>query len=253
MSTAKIALVPLLIVGFMLGFSARPAIAGPQLVRYSLVPYYEMLSWKPVYKILFIGNSHTLVGDIPARVEALLDGDARFDRNALVGVVSFGGAALAQVINSGWADKALSSVAWDLVVIQHQSGMALNNKTRRNFSNAVSWFVSRVGRRNLLIYQVWPYERGLALYRTGYPRTPEQLHRLTTHAVEKVANKYGLRIAPVGSCWLRSSNLKELYQADHNHATETGAKLSAQVLAHAIQEQSAASGIGRSNHGPACP
>ncbi len=221
-------------------------------MRFSMVPYYEMLSWKPVYKVLFIGNSHTFVGDIPARVEALLDGDARFDRNALVGVISFGGAALSQIVNSGWADKALSTATWDLVVIQHQSGMALKDKTRRNFSNAVSWFVTRVGHKNLLIYQVWPYERGLAQYRRGFPRTPQQLHQLTSSAVEKVANQHGLRIAPVGSCWLRSAHLQGLYQADHNHASSKGAELSARVLAHAIRKHVAASDIERSKMGPAC-
>lgn len=234
-------LIPAIIAAAAVIYITQKTKSGPQLVRYEHAAQAAATKTgaKPAFKILFVGNSHTYVGDLPARVEALLNDDPSFSRTAFVGVVSFGGARLSRIINSGWASKALSATDWDLVVLQHQSTMALNENASRNFAHAVSWFMRRVDdqSKRVMIYQVWPHgPRSLARYRSydSYPQSPAAMHRITSRAIDRVANKHGLRIANVGHCWLVADTRHRLYQADHNHASQLGAELSSRVLAKAI-------------------
>ena len=212
-------------------------LAGPLQARQDLV--CEPPSRTPAanvdstVRVLFLGNSHTYVNQLPCLVQRLASSlQPRIDLEVVA--VARDGATLEQ----HWADSStralLQARAWDFVVLQEQGRRPvqhpeLTSAAVRRFADAVR----RVGARLVL------YIPPLASRRSS------ELPRIAA-VYQEIAAATRSTIAPVAQAWEdagRADSTLRLHGADGVHASAMGSYLSACVLLAAI--------IGRSPEGVA--
>lgn len=183
------------------------------------------------FKVLFIGNSHLLVNNVPARVQRRLrtaKGQAR------IRTFAYGGARLLSFTRRADVASALRTTNWNIVVLQEASATFLTAHGRRNFQRAVRWFQRNVpaGTR-IVLYQTWPWRSGSRYLGRSGSSSAKMWSAMQTE-YSKPRRTRGVTIAPVGSCWVRSPRRAKLYSADGNHATVAGSRLAAAVISTTI-------------------
>jgi hypothetical protein len=179
-------------------------------------------------RVLFLGNSHTYVNQLPCLVQRLAS-SLQPGINLEVVAVARDGATLEQ----HWADSStrtlLQDRAWDFVVLQEQGRRPvehheLTSAAVRRFADAVR----RVGARLVL------YIPPVALRRSS------ELPRITA-VYQQIAAATQSTIAPVAQAWedvRRADTTLRLHGADGVHASAMGSYLSACVLLAAITARS---------------
>ena len=178
-------------------------------------------------RILFIGNSYTSRNQLP-RLLADLAAAAEQPRRVEVDAIVAGGASLRRHWNTGTAQKALATVAWDYVVLQEQSTLPLKNPIR--YHENVRLFAAEIARRSArtVLYLTWS--------RRQAPQTQDEI----TRAVENVAAEVGARVVPVGPVWhaaMRQEQDLVLYADDGSHPTPAGSYLAACVFLVSLFDQ----------------
>lgn len=210
-------------------------LAGPVHARQDLV--CEPASPTPVahggnrdstIRVLFLGNSHTYVNQLPCLVQRLAS-SLRPRVNLEVVAVARDGATLEQ----HWADSStralLQARAWDLVVLQEQGRRPiqhpeLTNAAVRRFADAVR----RMGAR--LVLYIPPVAS----------RRSSELPRITA-VYQQIAAATRSTVAPVAQAWQdagRADSTLRLHGADGVHASAMGSYLSACVLLAVITARS---------------
>jgi hypothetical protein len=182
------------------------------------------------FRILFLGNSHTLVNDIPGQVKSILESDGSKRK---VTVSSIAGGALEALSNQPDALKAVSSGQWDVVILQ---GAALSSSHKYVYSQAGAIKLAKLAeasKARTLLYAEWP--------RKGWDETGYILG-----IYGQIAKASGAEIIPVCSAWdaaLRVRKDLELWSSDGNHSSPIGGYLAALTIADFL-------GAGESNWTP---
>lgn len=213
-------------------------------------------------RVLFIGNSFTHQGPIPALVKELAKDagwpvpDARY--------VAPGGKRLSFHRTNPDTLNAVDEGRWDVVVLQEFSTGATDNAGNpEQFKQDAVWFYDRIqtsspGAR-VLLYMTWARHPNHGIY-PGTFQNPEQMQaqiRFHYHdAANRVipttsmsVNKINVAVAPVGNAWerhLTRSNASRLHASDDYHAGALGQYLNALVLYSVIYNRSA-TGLGALN------
>lgn len=183
------------------------------------------------FNVLFIGNSHLFVNNVPARVQRRLQalkGPTRIKTFAR------GGAQLASFTHRADVASALKSRPWDIIVLQEASATFLSPHGRQRFLQAVGWFMRKIApKTRVVLYQTWPWRDG-SRYFHGRASNTRHMWRAMRHAYGEVARRPRVIIAPVGTCWVGSAKRAAFYSADGNHASVAGSRLAANVIAQTI-------------------
>jgi hypothetical protein len=181
-------------------------------------------------RVVFLGNSHTYVNQMPCLVQRLA-ASLEHGVNLEVVVVARDGATLEQ----HWGDRPtralLQARAWDFLILQEQGNRPIANPERtsvavQRFSDAAR----RVGARMVLYIPPAGRDR------------PSDLHRVAP-VYRRIAAATGSAIAPAAQAWhavQRADSTLDLHDADGVHANPIGSYLTACVLLAAITQGSPA-------------
>jgi Domain of unknown function (DUF4886) len=183
------------------------------------------------FNVLFIGNSHLLVNNVPAKVQRRLQAGKG---KTSIRTFAYGGARLLSFTRRADVAAALKTTNWNIIVLQEASATFLTPKGRRNFHRAVRWFRRNApSKTHIVLYQTWPWRSGSRfLGRRGSNATEMWSAMQAEYA--KARRSRGVTIAPVGHCWVRSPRRDQLYSADGNHATIAGSNLAAAIISNTI-------------------
>lgn len=173
-----------------------------------------------VLRVLFIGNSHTYVHNVPQIVADIAQ--TAGERPLEFEMVVEGDYSLEQHYSEGKALEKIRSSTWDYVVLQEQSQPrpalveSYLNHLRR-FDEAI-----RTAGAKTVLYLVW-------YVRESAPNEPWEVAWLKRSM--EVAKTHQMLIAPVSQAWLAARFRRQnLYQLDGNHSNALGAYLSACVF-----------------------
>ena len=173
-------------------------------------------------KILFVGNSHTAVNNVPESVRQLLASDGT-QRTAFVKSTSV--ALLESAAPE--VDQAIKSENWDYVVLQGAQ-VSSSHKYRYKQDHAIALANLALSRRSkVLLCAEWP--------RRGWDESQYQLGVYK----EIQAEAKGSIIVPICEVWdAARSKLSgiDLWQSDGNHANAKGSFLSACTIYRYITE-----------------
>lgn len=169
-------------------------------------------------RVLMMGNSHTVVHDLPLRLQAMLLA-TRPGRTVAVAVAP-DSMFLEEHLNNTRTVQLLEGQTWSAVILQAQkySTSGLNTYSTREAETLVR--MARVSKALPVLFPEWP--------RRGVSET-ERIYQL--HA--SIAQKEPACVAPIGQAWdlaLQRYPGLELHAADGNHAAAAGAHLTALVL-----------------------
>ncbi|MBL9025627.1 MAG: SGNH/GDSL hydrolase family protein [Myxococcales bacterium] len=197
----------------------------------------------PGVRLLFIGNSHTYVNDVPALVRELAcSGGARVESTA----VAAPGASLVDHASNPAVFDAIASQPWDFVLIQDQqqrpgfrlpevevesvaAAEALVDAVRANDPSTVPLF-----------YMVWARQDGDAQNCAYYPLlcTYEGATLAVSQGYELYAERTATDLVPVALAWAQvqtdvAAPLPggELWSDDGSHASVAGSYLAASMIA----------------------
>ena len=179
-------------------------------------------------RVLFIGNSHTYVNDMPqifaeicrkagvaTEVTMLTHGGMGWDFHEVQPEVRF---------NIRYGN-------YDAVVLQHTAHpMGDLDVMHESGSHLIEWV--KEANAKPILYMTWTAKRDGA---AAQPGMSEPYRRL--------AREYGCAIAPVGEAWWRFHAVcpdAELYAPDGEHASLTGSTLAAYTVASVILDRPAA-------------
>ena len=184
-------------------------------------------------RVLFVGNSYTLYGDVPAQVAALAAADEsapalRVDR------VAEGG--------STWKDHARSTGALDRIASGEFTDVALQDKSTQPLPDARDFFAygAELARAAtdagaaVWLFSTWARRAGHAIYRWSWSgKGPAEMTRRVRDAYDRLARDVGGRVIPVGDVWERARldhPALRLHDADDHHASPLGSHLTAVAL-----------------------
>lgn len=180
-------------------------------------------------RVLFIGNSHTFVNDVPGLVAALASRiGCRIDAKSVVA----GGQTLEGHWNAAEARGLIESEWWDFVVLQEQSTRpVIQPEAYRRFAT----LFCDLARRDAvpLLYLGWAREDA----------APAQ-DALTARAIDVTKASKDVEVCPVGEAWrtVREERPGIGLFTDGNHASQTGGYLTACVF-HAVLHRESPVGL----------
>lgn len=189
----------------------------------------------PPFRVLFIGNSHTLVNDVADQVRRRLEVSRG---TAVVEKIAKGGARLSSFARRSDVVSKLGSATWDVVVLQEASATFVLPDGPKRFHEAIDWFERQIpDRTRIVLYQTWPWQDD-SRYLKRYGTTSEAMWGVMQREYAKAGKRGRIDVAPVGPCWLRSPARATFYSADGNHASPAGSRLAADVIARTIENES---------------
>ncbi len=195
-----------------------------------------ILAADPDITVLFIGNSHTHVNDVPGSVVELAAANGVI---VDVEVIAPGGYTLRRHAADANVQAALASGDYDVVVIQEQSQKPAHHSDFIRETAPAADAMARTANASdtrIVYYQTWGRRDG-DLY-TGHATFGEMQSALT-NAYDTLATDTGGTVAPVGETWRYVRDVAphiELFDADGNHAAAPGSYLAAIVLTETIVE-----------------
>ena len=177
-------------------------------------------------RVLFVGNSHTYVNDVPELVRQI--GIAK-GVQLEVDSVTAGGATLEDHIQSGAVRQRLESATFSAVVFQEQSVHQVLELNEYEASARKLAELARAHNARVFIYMDWTRQSAVEQY--GYTQ------RNWTDSALRVARAIGSGVAPVGEAWLyanRRDKALQLQQSDGNHATFARSYPAASTIFYAL-------------------
>ncbi|MBQ8638349.1 MAG: SGNH/GDSL hydrolase family protein [Lachnospiraceae bacterium] len=174
-------------------------------------------------RVLFIGNSHTYVNDMPRLFAELARKDGY---SCEVTMITHGGWFLAQHQEDPQTRFNILYGNYDYVVLQEHAHPFGPEEKMINAAKAINQWIREAG-STPVAYMTWSEKVN-----------PEGQARMTA-AYEQMAAEIGAVLAPVGVEWwkfMKENPGVEMYAPDGEHASLTGSRLAAEVIWKAIQE-----------------
>ena len=189
-------------------------------------------------RVLFIGNSHTYVNDLPMTFTAL----AASGKHAVeTGMYAPGGWTLAQHAESTELSELIRSKKWNYVVVQEQSQIPAAADSRAlTMYPAARTLIGRIRRVGAtpLFFETWAR-------RDGWPENAMPTYEIMQGQVKlgyaEIAHELLVRVVPAGDAWqsaLKKDPSLVLWQEDGIHPTEAGTYLAACVFYAVIFKES---------------
>lgn len=177
-------------------------------------------------RVLFVGNSHTYVNDVPELVRRIAE---KKNIRLEVASITAGGFKLGDHVASGRVKAALEAEPMDALVLQEQSGTQVLDVPAYTRDAVTLSNDARAKRVRVYLYM-------------GFTRQDAvQQYNLTqadwTRATLTVADATGAAVAPVGESWViaqRNRPSLQLQEDDGNHATLAGSYAAACTLFYAL-------------------
>ena len=180
-------------------------------------------------RILFVGNSYTYYHSSPELLKSMIE-QKHPEKVIEIQLISQGGMTLERHWQEERAQKAIKSKAWDYVILQEQSKLAmpifidhdvffgptdLFYDYSRKFDNEIK----KAGAKTVF-FMTWSVKS----------RPEEQ--EILTHAYASIAQELNAIVAPVGLVWeeLRKSDQFDLYENDGSHPSAYGSYLIAATM-----------------------
>jgi hypothetical protein len=169
-------------------------------------------------RVLMMGNSHTVVNDLPQRLQAMLQ--AAQPGKTVAVVVAPDSMFLDEHLSNTRTTQLLEGQTWSAVILQAQkySSSGLNSYSTSEAETLVR--MARTAKALPMLFPEWP-RRGVA--------ETDRIYNLHV----SIAQKEAACVAPIGQAWdlaLQRHPTLELYATDGNHSAPAGAHLSALVL-----------------------
>lgn len=184
-------------------------------------------------RVLFIGNSATLMNELPLLVQELGSG-ATPPVEIIPGDATLSGATLEDHVRSPSTLAMIRQGGWNYVVIQGYSTETITDLA--GFLYNAQLLANEAGSVGAIpvFFATWARRADDSLYRqTGYPRTPAEWTARVHDAYTTAANNAGGLVAYVGDAWQRSlatNSTINLFNADGAHPSLEGSFLSGCVL-----------------------
>lgn len=175
------------------------------------------MSEKKDLGILFIGNSHTFVNDVPLMVKRRADGEGF---NCRVAMLAHPDWFLSRHVEEPEVRFNILYGGYDYVVLQEHAHPFPSEEEFMNAASALNGMIREAGSIPV-IYECWS--------RKDEPEL--QAHMNEVH--RRVAEKTGALLAPVGESWweFKSSNPDlDIYEGDGAHASPAGSDFAAKQI-----------------------
>ena len=128
--------------------------------------------------------------------------------------------------------KAISGAHYDVAIIQEQSVNPI--KDEESFINGVRDIKALVDADHFVLYATWGRNVGSSLL-DELSMTSEEMTEKLSHAYNKAADLYGMRVAEVGKAFLNYEERNALYDPDKSHPSATGSAIAARVIFEAVK------------------
>ena len=189
-------------------------------------------------RILFIGNSHTFVNDLPRMFAELVRCGGR---EVSVDSSARGGYTLEQHARDRQTQEKLDRAVWDFVVLQ-ESIRNLTVESMRNTQTvpAVHALEEKIRSQGAQTVLVLMWASIMAVDQDGLEQFAAEQAQVTA-ALRQLAEELDVLLAPVGPAWeesLRQRPALELWGSDNHHASPAGTYLMACILYATIYQQS---------------
>jgi hypothetical protein len=193
-----------------------------------------------VVKVLFIGNSYTMVNDLPSMFARLAcAGGHRVEAS----MAASGGWTLANHAASPETLAKLKEQKWNFVVLQEQSQIpsqaAARTYTMYPAARQLTGQITASGARPVF-FLTWAHANGWP--EAGLPNYDAMQAQLAVGYLS-IAQELRAPVAPVGTAWSATLTLAphlQLWQADGSHPTSMGTYLAACVFYATLFRQSPA-------------
>lgn len=208
----------------------------------------------PPARILFIGNSFTFGGPVPAVVDALAD-DAGWPDPEVV-YSAFGGESLSGHRNNRPATlERVDEGGWDVVVLQELSTRPTDDfGDPERFKADATWFHDRIKASSpaarVILYETWARHPDHAIYPDRFANPAEMQSQLRFHygdAAHRYMPEHAMApveppviVAPAGDAWeahLAEPDALRLHADDDYHAAPTGQYLNGLVIYSTIYDR----------------
>ena len=196
----------------------------------SITPIENNLDVNADIKILFLGNSHTASGRIPATVQRILNSRQSAKK---VACRYIGGTFLDSFANNRQAMQLIKNGGWDVVILQ---GQKISMSGKYVYSTDAAEKIAKVASDSgakVIMFCEW------GRFRSPGDNDPGKIGE--TARIQKIyqgiCDRTGATIAPVGLAWekaLKENSKWRFHARDGNHSNETGAFFSCLVLQQVI-------------------
>jgi hypothetical protein len=189
---------------------------------------------KPVVDILFVGNSFTFTGDMPAQLVNATASDDSAPVQLRVSASTLPGASLGEAWDRGDALKLLKSRHFDYVVLQEESAWPFRADAMATYEAIGRWIdAARAAGAKPVLFETWADQAGGPSYQPGWicdGMTPAAAQTAIAEATDKLAANYGLDVVRVGDRFTaiaRTPGAPGLFLDDRHHPSQAGAYVSA--------------------------
>lgn len=196
-------------------------------------------------KILFIGNSHTFVNDLPQTFYQLA---SKAGRIVYVDNITMGGATLQMHLQNPATTQKINEKHWDFVILQEQSQIPsfIPERDTMMYPYAIAldsiihsnWLCTRT-----MFFMTWAHKYGdLGIIQNGGTDSFEDMQQRLRSGYMTIADSLKAAVAPCGWAWrklIQTYPTIELYSADNYHPAENGTYLAACTFFASIFKQSA--------------
>jgi hypothetical protein len=200
-------------------------------------------------RVLFIGNSHTYVNDLPGLFSGLSEAGGRPVRTD---ASTFGGYSLEDHTTTQTTFDKIAQDSWSVVVLQEQSVIPTIHYWRDSSMYPASRLLDsliKLQGAKTAFYMTWGWKYGgsHAYGDSWSPDLPDyfEMQESVRVAYEGIANELSATLVPVGVAFARArrvDSLVDLWQADSCHATLEGTYLGACVF-YAVLHQASPVGL----------
>jgi hypothetical protein len=170
-------------------------------------------------KVLFIGNSHTYVNNVPEMVQQMAAAQGILLE---VQAVTYGGYKLEDHLKLGWVQKALQQNGYNTIILQEQSSRPVEEFALFKQSVQTIAAIAQKYKTEVVLYINW-WRADMAVEQSQWDNN-----------FRVVANTTKSKLAPVGTAWANAVksgvNIQTLRHSDGIHAAPAGSYLAALTI-----------------------
>lgn len=199
---------------------------------------FALFSLAQTDSILFLGNSYTSTGGVPALVKSLAISGGK---SLYIDSYTPGGKQLSQHYGDATSLGKINARKWDYVVLQEQSQMPwLSSNTTAYYAQKLAMDVIKPNHNctEVITYMTWARKAGNS-WMTGQGLTHDQMANHYEDFYEDLWKYVPGRVSPVGKAFHEASRQNiEVYSGDGSHQNTTGSYLCALVFYATIYKES---------------